>query len=358
MPGIYDTLMDGLLGKPEDFGLPPGMNTEAARRNARMAMAASLLQASGPSEQKRSFLQNLGGGIMAGRQAGAESADQAVRKQFMAAQIQAMLNKQKDLPSAVEEYEFAKRDGFKGTFEEWKRVASAQPQSPSAIQEYEYFQKLDPEQRKQFLSLQRTPVLPQLGMVNGVLSLIDRTNESVTPLSTQESEIEAARRRKEAEAAGAAEGKVTGARTGKAPTAYAAYQAGIKSLEGAMAGTNTGPVSGRLPALTAAQQTAEGAEATMAPVLKQLFRDSGEGTFTDADQALLMKMVPKRTDHPETRKAKIEMLDEIVRAKLGIAGSDTSGGGSAPPAAIEHLRKNPQLKEAFKAKYGYVPDGI
>jgi hypothetical protein len=30
----------------------------------------------------------------------------------------------------------------------------------------------------------------------------------------------------------------------------------------------------------------------------------------------------------------------------------------APPEAINYLRQNPQLKEAFKAKYGYVPDGI
>jgi hypothetical protein len=30
----------------------------------------------------------------------------------------------------------------------------------------------------------------------------------------------------------------------------------------------------------------------------------------------------------------------------------------APAAAVEHLRKNPQLKEQFKSKYGYVPDGI
>lgn len=131
------------------------------------------------------------------------------------------------------------------------------------------------------------------------------------------------------DAAGRAEGDITGTRTGKAPTAYKTYQAGVKSLEDAMSGTTTGPVMGRLPALTASQQIAEGAEATMAPVLKQLFRDSGEGTFTDADQALLMKMVPGRTDHPEARKAKLEMIDGIVRAKLGIAGEQA--GAKRPP---------------------------
>ncbi len=32
--------------------------------------------------------------------------------------------------------------------------------------------------------------------------------------------------------------------------------------------------------------------------------------------------------------------------------------GTAPLAAIEHLRKNPQLKEQFKLKYGYIPEGM
>lgn len=31
---------------------------------------------------------------------------------------------------------------------------------------------------------------------------------------------------------------------------------------------------------------------------------------------------------------------------------------SAPAAAIEHLRQNPQLKAQFQAKYGYVPEGL
>lgn len=35
-----------------------------------------------------------------------------------------------------------------------------------------------------------------------------------------------------------------------------------------------------------------------------------------------------------------------------------SSSGSAPQAAIEYLRKNPQAKSDFKAKYGYIPEGV
>jgi hypothetical protein len=121
--------------------------------------------------------------------------------------------------------------------------------------------------------------------------------------------------------------------------AYQVYQAGISGLTKGLEGTNTGPIAGRMPAFTADQQIAAGSVAAMAPVLKSLFRGTGEGTFTDKDQDLLLAMIPTRTDEPE--------------AKLGMANRQ-----EAPAAAIEFLRANPQMKDAFQAKYGYLPDGI
>lgn len=330
-PGIMDRIggmfgggAGGLLGEDEK---------KAAQRQAMMAMAAQLMQAGGTSDRRVGFGEALGSGMMAGQQAQQNAEQQALQAMLLKSQIKKNeQGKSGTTPSAVAEYEYAKANGFKGTFEEWKRVASAQPQAPAGIQEYEYFNKLSPEQQKQFLSLQRSPVVPQVVTVNGVPTLVDRTNGSTNPLSSLSSETDSARRLKEAEAAGKAAGDITGARTAKAPTALATYQSGMESLKQAMEQTETGPLAGRIPALTANQQVAEGAEATMAPVLKQLFRDSGEGTFTDADQALLMKMVPTRKDHPEARKAKIEMIDGIVKAKLGISGQE--GTPAAPPKRV------------------------
>jgi hypothetical protein len=101
--------------------------------------------------------------------------------------------------------------------------------------------------------------------------------------------------------------------------AWDVYNSSMSNLATAMRGTETGPVVGFIPAMTANQQIAEGAVAVMAPILKQMFRSAGEGTFTDKDQDMLMGMLPTRKDLPEAREAKIIAIDSIVRAKLGIA---------------------------------------
>ncbi len=96
------------------------------------------------------------------------------------------------------------------------------------------------------------------------------------------------------------------------------YVAARDGLMGGLGGSETGPLAGRIPPVTSAQQTAEGGVAAMAPALKQLFRVAGEGVFTDRDQQLLLDMVPKRTDTPEARVAKMANIDAIVAAKLGM----------------------------------------
>lgn len=136
--------------------------------------------------------------------------------------------------------------------------------------------------------------------------------------------------------------------------AFDVYTTGMVGLTNGLQGTNTGPFAGRTPALTANQQIADGAIAAMAPVLKQLFRSAGEGTFTDSDQKILMDMLPTRKDLPDARAAKVKNIDAIVRAKLGMPAARQD----APAQAVEYLKANPQLKDAFQQKYGYLPDGV
>lgn len=134
-------------------------------------------------------------------------------------------------------------------------------------------------------------------------------------------------------------------------TSLRMYEAGMSALRDSMGQTTTGPIIGRIPALTAEQQTAEGSVAAMAPILKGLFRQAGEGTFTDRDQALLLAMIPTRTDLPEAREAKLLNIDQIVRAKLSAQGQS-----DAPRSTAIKRARNPQTGEVVELRNGaWVP---
>jgi hypothetical protein len=90
----------------------------------------------------------------------------------------------------------------------------------------------------------------------------------------------------------------------------------LKTLEESLLGTSTGFVSGLLPAVTTSQQLADQSIAMMAPTLKNIFRESGEGVFTDQDQALLLAMIPNRGSNPEVIAQALRNIDNIVRIKL------------------------------------------
>lgn len=111
--------------------------------------------------------------------------------------------------------------------------------------------------------------------------------------------------------------------------AYATFEIGLSNLEQSMKNTLTAPGMDLIPAVTANQQIAEGAKATMAPILKQLFRAAGEGIFTDKDQALLMEMLPTRNDHPEAVNAKLNNINVIVRSKLQMDMGEPSTTGES-----------------------------
>lgn len=134
--------------------------------------------------------------------------------------------------------------------------------------------------------------------------------------------------------------------------AFNLYQTAFSGLSASLGQTATGPIFGLLPALTSEQQIAEGAIAAVAPVLKQMFRAAGEGTFTDNDQALLLAMVPTRKDTPDARVAKMENIDAIVRTKLKQTEPNEMivDAPIGAPGYTEADDKARRLKE-LKAKY-------
>jgi len=165
------------------------------------------------------------------------------------------------------------------------------------------------------------------------------------------------------------EAKVLGdeAQTEKSNTkAWSVYDSAMSNLAKAMGNTSTGAFVGFLPSITANQQIAEGAIAVMAPVLKDMFRSAGEGTFTDADQKMLIQMIPTRKDSPKARIEKIKMIDQVVRAKLGTGETSqpvsTSSGQVVPTQqqeeALLFLKANPTHPKAELIRQKLMTQGV
>ena len=109
--------------------------------------------------------------------------------------------------------------------------------------------------------------------------------------------------------------------------ALRAYEAGIGSLSTALGNTYTGVGGDLVAALTVEGQIANASIALMAPILKDIFRGAGEGTFTKDDQEILMAMLPTLNMRPGARAAALKAVDTVVRAKLSVPSvTDTTSG--------------------------------
>jgi hypothetical protein len=119
------------------------------------------------------------------------------------------------------------------------------------------------------------------------------------------------------------------------------YNNAMGNLSKALDNTITGPFIGLTPALTANAQIADGATAMLLPLMKDVFRGAGEGTFTEGDQKILTDLIPTRNDKAEARAAKISMIDSMIRAKLTtapVAENQSSGLSEAEQAELQQLR--------------------
>lgn len=212
-PSMYDRLMGGLLGPTPSYG---GMVDEeakkAAQRQGLLALSAQLMSAGGQSPTRTSFGQALGPALLAGQQAQSQGIDQAMQAMLVKTKLQKAKEGPKR-PSDVESYEYAKSTGYKGTFEDWKRVAAAQQQAPSAIQEYEYYNKLPTQEAKDtYLTIKRSMQPYQLGEMRGGKGVFNRATGQWEQSTTAAEEAVGAGQL----AAGTAGGKVAGEATAEA----------------------------------------------------------------------------------------------------------------------------------------------
>ncbi len=211
--GPYDM---GGVDAPQMAGqLPPSVMQRmktAFTSNPDLAMA--LLANSGYSPQKRSFGEILGTSMMQANQMKSGREDDAFKRKYMEAQMAAMGGNNR-APSSVQEYEYAKKNGYKGSYQDWT-VMGGQNSRPSSVQEWEFYNALPQDQKPLYLEMKRNPNFT-VKDVNQVPTSIQQSivgGVSAAPLSTLPATAAAAETVKQSEGRGAAVGKAQGEITG------------------------------------------------------------------------------------------------------------------------------------------------
>lgn len=166
-------------------------------------------------------------------------------------------------------------------------------------------------------------------------------------------DLAAERAAAEARAKAEAESK---ARTVKATQIYTPFSTQLTALRDAYKGTGTGPLVGRFSGYTSSSQKAQAARDIMSPMLKQVVRDAGEGTFAKNDQDQIDAMMPKETDLPEVVDYKIGLMDTFVRGKLGVPLDTPSPVNQNANPMEGKTAVNPQTGEKIIMRNGqWVP---
>jgi hypothetical protein len=184
--------------------------------DARLAFASQLLAGSGGGQGN--FAEIMGKALLASREArmqtqqmqqqkAAQGADEQFRQQQLA-QRQAEMNKPAEDPAEIRTLKVLQADPE--LMKLYQSMNAGKESTPASIQEWNFFQGLAPDAQKQYLNMKRQPAAPQLTLVNGVPTLVDRVNQTTAPLSTIQSEADAQGTLAEGKAVGTARGEASG----------------------------------------------------------------------------------------------------------------------------------------------------
>lgn len=131
---------------------------------------------------------------------------------------------------------------------------------------------------------------------------------------------------------------------------------GVKSLTSYLPGSDAQTVKAKIETLKSQS------------FLNEVEKMKGLGALTEAEGQRLVSAIgsldrdmPEKAFVAELNKIKGYMTSrkEAAAKKYGIQQpAQQTQLGSAPQAAVDYLRSNPQFKAAFKQKYGYLPEGM
>lgn len=233
------------------------------------------------------------------------------------------------------------------------------------IQNWRFRQSLTPEQQKEFSAMQRQPTAPQIIEMGGRKWLVDRMQQTATPLNTLADETAAQAAIAEAKAKGQITGTVAGEIQKKGSTASQVMQ--VLDLADPLIDLATGSLIGKKADQVASVfgKSLSGAEAIAQLKILQtnlvLSMPRMEGPQSNFDAQLYVEAAGSLGDPTvprEQKKAALTTIRQLQKKYEERAGVQQPMQQQAPSSAVEYLRANPQLKEQFRSKYGYLPEGM
>jgi hypothetical protein len=264
-------------------------------------------------------------------------------------------NKPEDRPNSVREYEYAKANGYKGTYDEWQRIGTVQAKDPASIQEYNLAKSQGYKGTfEQWIGdrAQATVTMPFVPMtVGGVPGFGNRQSGGFTPTSSLPEETDAAARLKEAEARAAELAKAQAGRD-------ATFQEDLNVIDDEILRTQrllsefkagkyqTGPLAGRLPNVrTAAQDLSrEQGKDTIKAISSATF-----GALSEGERGFLKELGVSETANEESNINMLERrLEELQRTKRRLNTRERLGVGPTTAPAQQGSPSRPPLSSFQK----------
>jgi hypothetical protein len=334
-------------------------------------LAMALLANSGYSLQKRTFGEILGTSMLQANQLKQGRTDDEFKRQYMQAQMAAMRGKQQG-PASVQEYEYAKKNGYQGSFQDWT-VAAGQSSRPSSVIEWEHYQNLLNEDKKNgtqnaraYLEMKRSPPF-KIESVQGAPTAVFGTpggGIQATPLSTLSREAAAAETIATAKGVGQTVGEAQGAQASKSPAkssmdyVLAEFRKTIpKTTQGGLFGIvgKAGTVFDKKD-----KERFNNLREQLSTELRTVFRIPGEGTLSDREQAQYGIQLPSTDYETETNEQILSDIENRVRLRtetpIGNAPSAGPRGGNTPLTfATEAEAEAAGIKPGTRVVIGGVP---
>jgi hypothetical protein len=374
---------DRLMGGFDRFTSGPSMpgllpeEADAAAQRHKLQMMATLLQANQPSNMPQSGMAALGGAVQNAGIAKDQYGADMIRAQLMKRELDQRLQYgSASLPTAsLQEYERAKADGFPGSYMDYKaQFEGREAAIPADIQKWKLYSALKtPEEKAEFLEVLRTVPIEN---IRGVPTRVG-PGGALDPLSTLPDESSAAATKaadeQRATDRAAARVKVESEVPGDIATLDEQIRKATDVLNRFKRGDfQTGPIAGFGPAVTTAGQDLE---SYIGEDVLQRLSQATFGALSEGERDFLRRSGMNRQN---TEAANISILERrltslenakriaqqrLERAQRGEVSAEPSTATparrtEAPPAALDYLRQNPDAKEQFRAKYGYLPEGF